>query len=151
MTVALSGKEIAEKVEQQFPECIIESDDSSLLVKSDALFDIISYLKTNPEFELNYLSDITAVDYFDYFDVVYHIASMVHNHSLVVKTRCYGRENLSAPSIVELFRGANSQEREIYDLMGINFEGHPNMKRLFLWEGFKGHPLRKDFLEAPNG
>ncbi|MBA7628878.1 NAD(P)H-quinone oxidoreductase subunit J, chloroplastic [subsurface metagenome] len=151
MTVALSGKEIAAKLEQQFPECIIESNDSSFLVKSDALFDIISYLKTNPEFEFNYLSDITAVDYFDYFDVVYHITSMVHNHSLVVKTRCYGRENLSVPSIVEVYHGANSQEREIYDLMGINFEGHPNMKRLFLWEGFQGHPLRKDYLEAPNG
>ena len=146
MTIALSGKEVAAKLEQQFPESIIESNDYSLLVKTESLFDIFFYLKTTPEFEFNYLSGITAVDYLDYFDVVYHITSMVNNHSLVVKTRCNGRENLSVPSIVSLYQGANSQEREIYDLMGISFEGHPNMKRIFLWEGFQGHPLRKDYL-----
>jgi len=146
MTVALSGKEVAAKLEQQFPENIIESNDYSLVVKTESLFEIISYLKTTPELEFNYLSGITAVDYLDYFEIVYHITSMVNNHSLVVKTRCSGRENLSVPSIVSLYQGANSQEREIYDLMGISFEGHPNMKRIFLWDGFQGHPLRKDFL-----
>jgi NADH-quinone oxidoreductase subunit C len=147
MTIALSGIELAEKLRQQFPESIVESNDCSFVVTNDSLFDIISYLKTNPEFEFNYLSGITAVDYFDYFEVVYHITSMVHNHSFVVKTRCYGRENLSLPSIVSLYQGANSQEREIYDLMGIGFEGHPNMKRIFLWDGFQGHPLRKDYIK----
>ena len=146
MTIALSGTEIAAKLEQQFPESIIESNDYSLLVKTESLLDIFSYLKTTPDFEFNYLSSITAADYLDYFDVVYHITSMVNNHSLVLKTRCYGRENLSVPSIVSLYQGADSQEREIYDLMGISFEGHPNMKRIFLWEAFQGHPLRKDYL-----
>ncbi len=146
MTVALSGKEVAARLEQQFPESIIESNDYSLVVKTESLFEIISYLKTTPELEFNYLSGITAVDYLDYFELVYHITSMVNNHSLVVKTRCSGRENLSVPSIVSLYQGADSQEREIYDLMGISFEGHPNMKRIFLWDGFQGHPLRKDFL-----
>jgi NADH-quinone oxidoreductase subunit C len=146
MTAALSGKNVADKVAQQFPESIIESNESGITVNSDSLYDVISFLKTSPDYNFNYLSDITAVDYFDYFDVVYHLTSTVHNHSLVIKTRCYGRENLSVPSIVELYKGANVQEREIYDLMGINFEGHPNMKRLFLWDGFQGHPLRKDYL-----
>ncbi len=146
MTIALSGKEIAAKLEQQFPASIIESNEDSLLVKTESLFELISFLKTTPEFEFNFLSSITAVDYFDYFELVYHLTSMEHNHSLVVKTRCYGRENLAVPSIVSLYQGANFQEREIYDLMGIRFEGHPNMKRMFLWESFQGHPLRKDYL-----
>jgi len=146
MTAALSGKDVSGKIEQQFPESIIESNETGILVKSDSLYDVISFLKTSPDYNFNYLSGITAVDYLDYFDVVYHMTSTVHNHSLVVKTRCYGRENISVPSIVELYKGANIQEREIYDLMGINFEGHPNMKRLFLWDGFQGHPLRKDYL-----
>jgi len=146
MTVALSGKEVADKLEQQFPASIIESNEDSLLVKTESLFELISFLKTTPEFEFNFLSSITAVDYFDYFELVYHLTSMEHNHSLVVKTRCYGRENLAVPSIVNLYQGANFQEREIYDLMGIRFEGHPNMKRMFLWESFQGHPLRKDYL-----
>lgn len=147
MTIALSGKEVAAKLEQKFPDSIIESNKDSLLVKSESLFELISFLKTTPEFEFNYLNTITAVDYSDYFEVVYHLTSMEHNHSLVIKTRCYGREDLVVPSIVSLYEGANPQEREIYDLMGISFEGHPNMKRMLLWDGFQGHPLRKDYLE----
>ena len=146
MTVALSGKEIAGRLEQQFPASIVAAKEDSLLVKSESLVDLISFLKTTPEFEFNYLSSITAVDYFDYFEVVYHLISMEHNHSLVIKTRCHGRENLVLPSIVSLYEGANAQEREIYDLMGISFEGHPNMKRIFLWDSFQGHPLRKDYM-----
>jgi len=64
----------------------------------------------------------------------------------VVKTRCYDRENPTVSSVVGLWQGADFQEREIYDLLGIKFDGHPNMKRIFLWEGFQGHPLRKDYL-----
>ena len=146
MTVALSGKEVAAKLEQHFPTSTIESNEDSLSVKSESLFNLISFLKNMPEFEFNFLNTITAVDYFDYFEVLYHLTSMEHNHSLVVKTRCYGRENLVVPSIVSLYQGANFQEREIYDLMGIRFEDHPNMKRMFLWESFQGHPLRKDYL-----
>ena len=146
MTVALSGKEVAAKLEQQLPASIIESNEDSLLVKSESLFDLISFLKNTPEFEFDFLSSITAVDYFDYFELVYHLTSMKYNHSLVVKTRCYGRDNLVVPSITSLYQGANFQEREIYDLMGIRFEGHPNMKRMFLWASFQGHPLRKDYL-----
>jgi len=146
MTVALSGKEVAAKLEQQFPSSIIESKEDSLLVKSESLLDLVSFLKTTPSLEFDFLNTITAVDYFDYFEVVYHLTSMEHNHSLVLKTRCYGRENLVVPSIVSLYQGANFQEREIYDLMGIRFEDHPNMKRMFLWESFQGHPLRKDYL-----
>ncbi|MFC2011127.1 NADH-quinone oxidoreductase subunit C [Chloroflexota bacterium] len=146
MTVTLSGKEVAAKLEQQLLASIIESNADNLLVKAESLFELISFLKTAPGLEFDYLSSITAVDYFDYFELIYHLTSMEHNHSLVVKTRCYGRENLAVSSITSLYQGANFQEREIYDLMGISFEGHPNMKRMFLWQSFQGHPLRKDFL-----
>ncbi|MEE9399093.1 MAG: NADH-quinone oxidoreductase subunit C, partial [Dehalococcoidales bacterium] len=64
----------------------------------------------------------------------------------VFKIRCYQRNNPVLPSLVGLWQGADFQEREIYDLMGIKFDGHPNMKRIVLWEGFEGHPLRKDYL-----
>ncbi len=146
MIVALSGKEVAAKVEPQFPASIIEANEKSLLVKSEVLFKLISFLKTTSGLEFDFLNTITAVDYFDYFEVVYHLTSMKHNRSLVLKTRCYDRENPAVPSIVSLYQGADFQEREIYDLMGVRFEGHPNMKRIFLWEGFQGHPLRKDYL-----
>ena len=145
MTVALSGKEIAAKLQPRFPGSIVESSESGLVVKSESLLDIASFLKTSPDLDFDYLTAITAVDYYAYFEVVYQLTSLKHNHSLVVKARCYGRDNPALPSVVSLWRGADFQEREIYDLMGIRFDGHPNMKRIFLWEGFKGYPLRKDF------
>ena len=146
MTVALSGKEIASQLEEKFPGSVIESDHNSFVVKSDSLLAIATFLKDTPDLNFNYLTHITAIDYYDHFEVVYQLTSLEHNHSLVLKTRCYGRENLAVPSVVSLWRGADFQEREIYDLMGISFDGHPNLKRIVLWEGFEGHPLRKDYL-----
>jgi NADH-quinone oxidoreductase subunit C len=146
MTVALSGREIASKIEENFPGSIVESSPKSIVVNKESLFAVASYLKTTPGLDFDYLTAITAVDYYDYFEVVYQLTSLQHNHSLVVKTRCYRRDNPTLPSVVSLWRGADFQEREIYDLMGIIFDGHPNLKRIFLWEGFKGYPLRKDYL-----
>ena len=146
MTVALSGKEIATKLEEQFPGSIVESSQESLVVNSEFLLPVATFLKDAPGLDFDYLTSITAVDYYDYFEVVYQLTSIEHNHSLIVKTRCYGRDNPTIPSVVSLWRGADFQEREIYDLMGIRFDGHPNMKRIFLWDGFQGHPLRKDYL-----
>ena len=146
MTIALSGEEITAKLEKKFPGSIIESSQNSLVVKSESWLEVATFLKTTPGLDFDYLTSITAVDYYDYFEVVYQLTSIKHNHSLVVKTRCYGRDNPTVPSVVSLWRGADFQEREIYDLMGISFHGHPNLKRIFLWEGFQGHPLRKDYL-----
>ncbi len=146
MTVSLSGNDVAKRIIERFPQAISEASAEAILVKSEALLDVAEYLKNNSELDLNYLNHITAVDYYDYFEVVYQFTSLQHNHSLVLKTRCYDRENAAIPSIVRLWRGADFQEREIYDLMGISFAGHPNLKRIALWSGFEGHPLRKDYL-----
>ena len=145
MTLALSGSETANKLKGSSLGGIVEAGQNSLLVRSEFLLNIATYLKTAPGLELDYLNYITAVDYKDYFELVYQLTSLNYNHSLVVRTRCYDRELPSVPSVVSLWRGADFQEREIFDLMGIRFDGHPNMKRIFLWEGFEGYPLRKDF------
>ena len=68
------------------------------------------------------------------------------NQSAILKTRIFGRKEPVIDSVVEIWKGADLQEREIWDLMGIRFEGHPNLKRVLLWEGFPGLPLRKDFI-----
>lgn len=147
MTVALSGKEIASQIEEKFPDSVVESSEGSLVVKADSLLPVLTFLKDNDTLKFDYLNYITAVDYFSYFEVVYQLTSLEHNHTVVLKTRCYGRENPAVPSVIGLWQAADFQEREIYDLMGISFEGHPNLKRIFLWEGFPGHPLRKDYLQ----
>ena len=146
MTVALSGKDVAGQIEEKFPGSIVESSQGSLVVSNDSLLAVAAFLKDTPELDFAYLNYITAVDYFSYFEVIYQFTSLEHNHSLVVKARCYDRENPVLPSVFGLWQGADFQEREIYDLMGIRFDGHPNMKRIALWEGFQGHPLRKDYL-----
>lgn len=146
MTTALSAKDIAGQITERFPDTVIEAGDTTILVKGESLHNVMAFLKETPGLDFDYLTHITAVDYYDYFEVIYQLTSLEHNHSLVVKTRCYGRDNLSLPSVVSLWRGADYQEREIFDLMGITFEGHPNMKRIVLWPGFKGHPQRKDYL-----
>jgi NADH-quinone oxidoreductase subunit C len=146
MTVSLSGGEVAKQITQHLPEAVSEASGEAILVKSEAIFDVAEYLKKSPELDFDYLNYITAVDYGDYFELVYQLTSIKRNHSLVLKTRCYHRDRPAVPSVVSLWQGADFQEREIYDLMGISFEGHPNLKRIVLWEGFEGHPLRKDYL-----
>jgi NADH-quinone oxidoreductase subunit C len=145
MTVALSAKDIVARLADKFPESLEEAGKDSVLVKPEALLDVLSHLRNTGEFGLDYFNFVTAVDYYSYFEVVYLLTSLEHNHSLTVKTRCYDRENPTVPSVTALWQGADFQEREVYDLMGIRFEGHPNLKRIFLWEGFPGHPQRKDW------
>ena len=146
MTVSLSGLEVAKKTTEQFPSAVAEVSDQAVVINNESFFDVAQYLKNNPELDFDYLNYISAVDYYDYFELVYQFTSLTHNHSLIVKTRCYERDNPVVPSVVSLWQGADFQEREIYDLMGITLEGHPNLKRIFLWEGFEGYPLRKDYL-----
>jgi NADH-quinone oxidoreductase subunit C len=146
MTVSLSGKEIASKIEEQFPGSVLESSPGNLVIKSDRVLDIARFLKENGGLDFDYLNFVTAVDRYDHFEVAYLLSSLEHNHSLMIKARCYDRENPALPSVVSVWQGADFQEREIYDLFGIKFEGHPNMKRIFLWDGFEGHPLRKDYI-----
>ena len=148
MTLALSGEELAVKLEQQFPGSIIKATKDSLLVKSEALLNLASFLKTGAGLEFDYLSNMTGIDYRDSFEVVYQLISLKHNHSLTLKVRCADRNSPVLPSVVCLWCGADFQEREIYDLLGIKFEGHADLKRIFLWEGFQGHPLRKDFSDG---
>jgi NADH-quinone oxidoreductase subunit C len=146
VTVHLNGEEVAIKLSSVFPGSLNASDKRAVVVDSKSLYQVAEHLKNIAEFDFNYLANVTSVDYIDYFEVIYNLVSLNHNHSLALKTRCYGRENPRVPSVVSLWRTADYQEREIYDLMGITFEGHPNMKRLLLWEGFSGHPLRRDYL-----
>ena len=146
MTTSLPGWEVTKQVTEHFPNVIIETSDTSVVINSESLLAVAAFLKDTPGFDFNYLNYITAIDYYDHFEVVYQLTSLEHNHSLILKTRCYSRDNPFLPSLVSLWQGADFQEREIYDLMGIKFEGHPNMKHIVLWDGFQGHPLRKDYL-----
>ncbi len=146
MTTVLAGQEIAQQISQQFPQAVIESSGNSAVIRAEDLVKVVEFLKNDPAQRYGYLTDLTSVDYQNYFEVLYRLSSFERNTMLVLKVRCYDRNKPSLPSITSLYRGANLMEREIFDLMGIRFSGHPNPERIFLWEGFQGHPLRKDYL-----
>ena len=135
---------------QNLPDTLkneVNIENGSLYVNNKYILEFCSELKNNNRFQFNYLKSISAVDYVEFFEIVYHLDSLITNTNLVLKSKLYGRDGNSINSVISVWKGAELQEREIWDLMGIYFEGHPNMKRILLWEGFQGHPLRKDFLK----
>ena len=145
MTAYLSAKELAAALNAKFPGIAGEDGGSAALVKADAIAAAAEYLKTGDGLKFDYFNFVTAADYYSYFEIVYMVTSLEQNRSAVFKTRVYTRDNPKVPSVYGVWQGADFQEREVYDLFGIRFEGHPNMKRILLWEGFDGHPLRKDW------
>jgi NADH-quinone oxidoreductase subunit C len=145
MTIVLSGQEGTQIISEMFPEGVIESEPQAVVVKSNYFLKIAEFLKNGPDLAFDQLIDITSVDRYDYFEIVYRFTSLKYNRSLTLKLRCADRSHPTVPSLTGIWKGASLMEREVFDLMGIEFTGHPNMKRIFLWEGFNGHPLRKDF------
>jgi len=146
MTTQLRGEEVGQRLQAAFPDAVTSWDDDVVRIEPDAIIKVCQFLKDTPDLDMDFLSSITGVDYVESFEVVYHLTSLTHNHSLVLKTTLYGRDDVGLPSVMGVWKGADLQEREIWDLMGIVFTGHPNMKRILTWEGFPGHPLRKDHL-----
>ncbi|MDD5095000.1 MAG: NADH-quinone oxidoreductase subunit C [Dehalococcoidia bacterium] len=142
---ALDGNEMAARITGQVPDAVIESNEAIIVIASGKMVEVMRFLKESPDFDFNYLNGVTAVDNADHFEIVYHLTSLTMKHTLCVKARISDRENPEIFSITPLWRGAELQEREIFDLMGIRFAGHPNLKRIVLWDGFEGYPLRKDF------
>jgi NADH-quinone oxidoreductase subunit C len=147
MTTVWSGSALAEAIEAFAPGSVESSAGSDVWLKPESISAVCEGLKTRSEFKFDLLSSLTAVDYIDHFEVVYHLTSLPMNASAIVKSRVgLGRTDAFISSVVPIWRGADYQEREVWDLMGIRFDGHPNHKRIMLWEGYPGHPLRKDYV-----
>lgn len=106
--------------------------------------DLLALMAELKAYGFNYLANLAAVDYGDSFEVVYHFYSIPDNHKIGIKSRI-SRNSPHLPSITSLWPTADWQEREAYDLLGVIFDGHPNLIRVLLPEEFVGHPLRKDF------
>ena len=111
-------------------------------VPAQLIAQVAGYMKDTLEFD--FLDMITAADYSEHFELIYRLQSIKNNALASLKVKC-DKERPSVPSLVNLWLGASFQEREIYDLFGVEFSGHTNLKRIVLWHGFEGHPLRKDF------
>jgi len=123
--------------------------ETTVFVRTDAVHDIVRWLHDDPAHQYDYLSDVTAVEYRDHerpIEVVWHVRSLTYRRFLRLKTSLEKRAALSVPSITDIYSGADWLERECYDMFGIRFEGHPDLRRILLWESYReGYPLRKDF------
>ena len=148
MTDALN--ELGNHLEARRPDCVmswsVAFDELTVQIAHNAVVPFAEFLKTDPTCRFSTLVDITAVDNPTRearFDVVYHFLSMYQNHR--VRVKCALREDEMLASLVEVFPAANWFEREVYDMFGILFTGHPDLRRILTDYGFRGYPLRKDF------
>ncbi len=125
--------------------------DDTLVVDPARIFDVMKTLRTDAELHMDFLADLTAVDYLGQeprFEVVYHLRSFKTGARLRVKAPLAEPEDGSSPvidTVVPLWAIANWMEREVWDLYGIKFRGHPDLRRILMYEEFVGHPLRKDY------
>jgi len=148
MTNAL--RELGELIEAKRPDCVlgweVAFDELNVDVALNNIVGLVEFLKTEPACRFTSLVDITAVDYPERpkrFDVVYHFLSMYQNQR--IRLRVAVREEDMVPSITDVHPSANWFEREVFDMFGILFSGHPDLRRILTDYGFRGYPLRKDF------
>lgn len=142
-----------ERLRARFPQAIVRHDvcwgETSVYIQPSQAFAVIEYLQQDGAELYDYLSDVTAVEYRDMelpVEVVWHLRSIPHRRFLRVKAQLPKGQPLRVASVWPLYKGADWLERECYDMFGIVFEGHPDLRRILLWEQYKeGFPLRKDF------
>lgn len=141
------------------PEVVIGDEATGLqpamLIEPDKIVDVCLELRDNPETYFDFLSCLSGVDYGveeGRFGVVYHLASIPYNTQLVLKVSCINDRSLDNlpefPSIASVYKSADWHEREAYDMLGIFFTNHPDMRRILLPDDWEGFPLRKDYVEA---
>lgn len=150
MTNSLFAVDVDDRIENQFSSIIRKDNRNGFqgyIVEKQGLVDFAGRLKD--EYGYDYLSSVTGVDYLpdEMMEVVYHAYKSTGGSTFVFKVQV-PRNDPVVPSLVTIYPGAEFQEREAWDLLGIRFEGHPDLRRILMWEGFEGHPLRKDWTEA---
>jgi NADH-quinone oxidoreductase subunit C len=131
--------EIKLGINKQFPEFILTAD---------KIRTIAQLLKENPETKMDYLFCLTASDRKDGLNVIYHLTSSVHGHSVMLRVILPDKTNSFIPTVIDLWKAAEYYEREVFDLFGIRFENHPDLRRIFLEEDWIGFPLRKDYKDT---
>ena len=142
--------ELGAHIEAKRPDCVlgwsVDHGELNVSVAPSNIAELVDFLKSDANCRFSTLVDITAVDYPERakrFDVVYHFLSMYRNHR--IRLRIGVREDDMVPSLVDVHPSANWFEREVYDMFGILFSGHPDLRRILTDYGFRGYPLRKDF------
>lgn len=171
----ISAEHIYNRVADALPAARIETvlnpgpaAQHSILVAAEDAVAVAHFLRDDDELRLDYCSNVSGVDWPEspaagkggdgdpppaaYIEVVYHLYSVHHRHGpVVLRMRTANRTDwVTLPSLTPVWRSAEFQEREVYDLYGVKFSGHPDLRRLLMWDDFEGHPMRRDFVEPPD-
>ena len=141
----------ARRVSEKFPDAVLDwhawRGDDTLTLTRDSIVEVCRFLRLEPDLECNLFVDLTVVDYLPReprFEVVIHLYSIRHRHRIRIKVPL-SENDPEMDTLSDVWRGTNWFEREAWDMYGIVFRGHPELTRILLYEGFKGHPLRKDY------
>jgi NADH-quinone oxidoreductase subunit C len=152
----MQGDAVLQRLRDRLGPAVLDTHehrgDTTAVIERDALLDALRVCRDEPGLAFDVLMDLTAADYLKYpgredgprFEVVYHLYSLAHNHRVRLKVRV-DEDDAVVPSAVPLWPIANWLEREVWDMFGVRFAGHPDLRRLLMYEEFVGHPLRKDY------
>ncbi len=145
---------VLDRLRTRFPSEVASTHsdfgDDTALIRRERIVEILTFLRDDPELLFDFAMDLTAVDYLGEsprFEVVYHLYSLEKRHRVRIKVRLH-EEDPVIDSAVAVWPGINWYEREAYDMYGVVFRGHPNLRRILMYEEFVGHPLRKDYPKA---
>lgn len=142
--------EVYERIKERFGAAVLEVVEKAInpfaVIDPAAIIDVGRFLRDDPDTAMDCLSNESGVDYKDRIEVVYHLFSYRHRHGAVLKVKL-PRDNPAVATAETVWKSANWMEREIFDLVGVTFEGHSDLRRLLMPEDWSGHPLRKDFVE----
>lgn len=147
----MDPKEIHAKLKGKFSEAILDfkdvppTSDPYVEVTPEKIYPVLEYLKEDTDLYFDNLICISGVDYADRLEVVYHLFSYKHLHKLTLKTSLRDKEHAELRSACDIWKASNWLEREVYDMFGIRFSGHPDLTRILLPEDWEGYPLRKDY------
>lgn len=140
-----------ERLKEAFGDAVLETHaylgNETAVVARERIAEVIRFLRDTPGLEFNFMMDLAGADYpgrAERFEVIYHLYSLRNKKRVRIKVRCPEPDPV-VPTITSLYKAANWFEREAYDMFGIKFSGHPNLKRLLMFEEFEGWPLRKDY------
>lgn len=147
----MTREELSDLIKKAVPACEFPEGTQlhEVVIPAEQLISLVSVLKINDQTRFDYLINHTAADFQTHFMLVYHLESTVFRHMLVVKVKIEDRENPAIESLAGLYATAEFFEREVFDLFGIRYLNHPNLKRLFMEDDY-GYPLRKDFRDEVN-
>jgi NADH-quinone oxidoreductase subunit C len=145
-------EKLKERVVSLVPGAQLEDNKQfvSFVIPAEKFHSLVENLKSAEDTSMDYLFCLTGVDMAKELVVVYHLCSVKLGHEIVLKVKIEDRENPLVDSISDLYKSADFHEREVYDLLGIKFNNHPDMRRIFLDENWKGFPLRKDYVDEIN-